>query len=49
MRKGNSWNVPSTAGLGIEVNEKEASKYPFKQEIMPTTDAYLEDGTVVDW
>ena len=48
-RKGNSWEVPSTAGLGIEVNEKEASKYPFKQEIMPTTDAYLEDGTVVDW
>ena len=48
-RKGNSWDVPSTAGLGIEVNEKEASKYPFKQEIMPTTDAYLEDGTVVDW
>ena len=49
VRKGNSWEVPSTAGLGIEVNEKEASKYPFKQEIMPTTDAYLEDGTVVDW
>ena len=48
-RKGNSWEVPSTAGLGIEVNEKEASKYPFKQEIMPTTDAYLEDGTIVDW
>ena len=48
-RKGNFWEVPSTAGLGIEVNEKEASKYPFKQEIMPTTDAYLEDGTVVDW
>ena len=48
-RKGNSWEVPSTAGLGIDVNEKEASKYPFKQEIMPTTDAYLEDGTVVDW
>ena len=48
-RKGNSWEVPSTAGLGIEVNEKEASKYPFKQEIMPTIDAYLEDGTVVDW
>jgi hypothetical protein len=30
------------------VNEKEATKYPFKQEIMPTTDAYLDDGTVVD-
>jgi len=49
VRKGNSWEIPSTAGLGIEVNEKEASKYPFKQEIMPTIDAYLKDGTVVDW
>ena len=43
------WKVPITPGLGIEVNEKEAKKYPFKQEIIPTTDAYLEDGTVVDW
>ena len=43
------WLIPNTPGLGIEVNEKEAEKYPFKQEIMPTTDAYLNDGTVVDW
>ena len=35
--------------IAVEVNEKEAEKYPFKQEIIPTTDAYLEDGTVVDW
>jgi len=43
------WLIPNTPGLGIDVNEKEAAKYPFKQEIMPTTDAYLNDGTVVDW
>ncbi len=43
------WLIPNTPGLGIDVNEKEAAKYPFKQEIMPTTDAYLDDGTVVDW
>ena len=43
------WLIPDTPGLGIEVNEKEAKKYPFKQEIIPTTDAYLDDGTVVDW
>ena len=48
-RNGSYWEIPSTPGLGIEVNEKEASKYPFKQEIIPTTDAYLDDGTVVDW
>ena len=43
------WLIPKQPGLGIEVNEKEAKKYPFKQEIIPTTDAYLNDGTVVDW
>ena len=43
------WLIPNTPGLGVDVNEKEAEKYPFKQEIMPTTDAYLDDGTVVDW
>ena len=50
IKKANDcWLTPNTPGLGIEVNEKEAEKYPFKQEIMPTTDAYLNDGTVVDW
>ena len=48
-RKGDYWEIPKSIGFGIEVNESEAKKYPFKQEIMPTTDAYLEDGTVVDW
>ena len=38
-----------TPGLGIEVNEKEANKYPYKEEIYTPTDAYLNDGTVVDW
>ena len=49
LRKGDYWEIPDTPGLGIEVNEKEAQNYPFKQEIIPTTDAYLSDGTVVDW
>ena len=48
-RNGSYWEIPNSPGFGIEVNEKEAAKYPFKQEIMPTTDAYLDDGTVVDW
>ena len=48
-RNGSYWEIPNNPGFGIEVNEKEAAKHPFKQEIMPTTDAYLEDGTVVDW
>ena len=48
-RNGSYWEIPNNPGFGIEVNEKEAAKHPFKQEIMPTTDAYLDDGTVVDW
>ena len=49
FRQDDYWELPNTPGLGIEVNEKEASKYPFKQELMPQTEAYLSDGTVVDW
>ncbi len=48
-RDGEHWMIPNTVGLGIEVNEKEAAKYPFKQELMPIKDAILDDGTVVDW
>jgi len=43
------WMVPQNPGLGIEVNEEEAKKYPFKQEILHATNAVLEDGTIVDW
>ena len=48
-RQDDYWKLPNTPGLGIEVNEREAAKYPFKQELMPQTEAYLSDGTVVDW
>jgi len=43
------WLVPDCVGLGVEVNESEAAKYPFKQEIMHAGNAVLPDGTVVDW
>ena len=48
-RNGDSWEISNKPGLGIEVNENEAKKYPFKQEILAPTEAYLSDGTVVDW
>ena len=48
-REGSFWSIPDTPGLGIEVNEKEADKYPYQEEIYTPTDAYLDDGTVVDW
>ena len=36
-------------GLGVEVDEKEIAKHPFKQEVMHAGHAMLDDGTVVDW
>ncbi len=43
------WPVPERPGLGVEVNEAEAAKHPFAQEVMHATNAVLADGTVVDW
>ncbi|MER1967424.1 galactonate dehydratase [Castellaniella sp. GW247-6E4] len=48
-RIGNAWQVPDGPGLGVEVNEREAAKHPFKQEVMHAAGAVLEDGTIVDW
>lgn len=42
-----SCTAPTKPGLGIEINEKEAAKYPFQQEV---TMAYTHrDGSVADW
>jgi galactonate dehydratase len=39
--------APSTPGLGIDINEKEAAKHPFQPEV---TMAYFhKDGSVADW
>jgi galactonate dehydratase len=43
------WQVPDRPGLGIEVNEQEAARHPFKPEVYHTTNAVMPDGTVVDW
>ena len=43
------WEVPEAPGLGIEVNEKACAAHPFAPEIYHTTNAVLEDGTIVDW
>ncbi len=48
-REGGYWRVPDAPGLGVEVNEKEAKRHPFRQEVLHATNAVLEDGTVVDW
>jgi galactonate dehydratase len=39
--------VPASPGLGIEINEKAAAKYPYQPDLeMP---AFHRDGSVADW
>lgn len=39
--------VPDRPGLGIDINEQEAAKYPFKPETMQRY--FHPDGSVADW
>ena len=48
-RVGSAWQIPHAPGLGVEINEAEAAKHPFKPEVMHTLGAVLGDGTIVDW
>lgn len=43
------WQVPEAPGLGIEVDEAVCAIHPFAPEIVHSTNAVLEDGTIVDW
>ncbi len=43
------WQVPDAPGLGIEVDEAACARHPFAPEVMHTTNAVLDDGTIVDW
>lgn len=49
VRVGSAWQIPHAPGLGVEINESEAAKHPFKPEVMHARGAVLADGTVVDW
>jgi galactonate dehydratase len=49
VRSGNSWEVPTTPGLGVEVDEKEIARHPYEPEVMHQTSAVLEDGTLANW
>lgn len=48
-RVGNHWLVPEAPGLGVEVDEVEAAKHPYRPEVLQSSAAVLPDGTVVDW
>ena len=44
-----SWLIPEAPGLGIEIDEKAAARYPFAQEIIPATESILKDGRIANW
>lgn len=46
-KKGRIVKPNQKPGLGIEINEKELKKYPFKQEVLRRT--FYKDGSVGDW
>jgi len=42
------WLPPEDPGLGVEVDEEEARKHPFQQEILEQV-VFHEDGSVAEW
>lgn len=43
------WLPSEAPGLGIEVNEAEAAKHPFEQEVMHPLTVRAHDGAILDW
>ncbi|MGH7077169.1 MAG: galactonate dehydratase, partial [Acetobacteraceae bacterium] len=43
------WQIPEAPGLGVEIDERACARHPFRQEVLHTQNAVLDDGTVVDW
>jgi galactonate dehydratase len=43
------WQVSDQPGLGIRVNEAEAARHPFKQEVIHSTTIRAADGAILDW
>jgi galactonate dehydratase len=49
-RSNGFWEVPTTPGLGIEINEREAARHPFQQETVAGLEAMVSrDGTIANW
>jgi galactonate dehydratase len=46
--KDGHWLPPEDPGLGVEVDEDEARKHPFQQEILEQV-VFHEDGSVAEW
>jgi galactonate dehydratase len=47
--EGGYWLPTNAPGLGIEVNEANAKKYPFKQEVLHPLTVRAADGGILDW
>jgi len=43
------WLKTEAPGLGVEVNELEAAKHPFQQEIIHSAGIRAADGAILDW
>jgi len=43
------WLKSDAPGLGVDVNESEAAKHPFRQEVMLNTEAVAADGAILDF
>lgn len=48
-RNGSYWEIPMTVGLGVEVDEKEAARHPYKDDVLHSASALLSDGTITNW
>jgi len=42
------WLPTDAPGLGVRVNEAEAARHPFQQEVLQSA-VYAGDGAVLDW
>ena len=49
VSKDGYWQMPEAPGLGVEVNEEQAVRHPFQQEIILTTTARAPDGAILDF
>ncbi len=47
--EGGYWMPADAPGLGIEVDEREAAKHPFAQEVIHATTVRAHDGAILDW
>jgi galactonate dehydratase len=49
VSQGGHWLPSDAPGLGIEVDEVAAQRYPFKQEVIHSTTIRAHDGAILDW